>query len=69
MVLAETGDATEAAAWFQRAINTARRQQAESLELRVATSFARLWCERGRHAKGTAARPRSRAGSPTVRYR
>jgi predicted negative regulator of RcsB-dependent stress response len=34
VVLAATGDAGEAAAWFQRAIDTAGSQQAKSLELR-----------------------------------
>ncbi len=47
LALAETGDAGEAAAWLQRAIDTARSQQAKSLELRAATSLARLWAERG----------------------
>ena len=46
-VLAETGDAGEAAAWLQRAIDTARSQQAKSLELRAATSLARLWADQG----------------------
>ena len=45
MVLAETGEDGEAAAWFQQAIDTARSQQAKSLELRAATSLARLWAE------------------------
>jgi predicted ATPase len=50
-VLAETGEAAEAASWLQRAIDTARRQQAGSLELRAATSLARLWAERGERQK------------------
>jgi predicted ATPase len=33
---------------FQRSIAVARRQQAKSLELRAATSLARLWGEQGR---------------------
>jgi predicted ATPase len=45
--LAETGEDAEAAAWLQRAIDTARGQQAKSLELRAATSLARLWAEQG----------------------
>ena len=48
MVLAETGEDGEAAAWFQQAIDTARSQQAKSLELRAATSLARLWRNQGK---------------------
>ena len=33
----------EADTWLQRALDVARRQQAKSLELRAATSLARLW--------------------------
>jgi predicted ATPase len=51
LVLAETGDTTEAASWFQRAIDVARSQQAKSLELRAATSLARLWSDQGRRAE------------------
>jgi class 3 adenylate cyclase/predicted ATPase len=50
-VLAETGDPVEAASWLQQAIDTARSQQAKSLELRAATSLARLWAEQGRRAE------------------
>jgi TOMM system kinase/cyclase fusion protein len=39
---------TEAAGCFHQALSTARRQQAKSLELRVATSLARLWQQQGR---------------------
>ena len=52
MVLAETGDAAEAASWFQQAIDTARSQQAKSLELRAATSLARLWARSGQAHRG-----------------
>ncbi|MEM7022224.1 MAG: AAA family ATPase [Pseudomonadota bacterium] len=36
---------------FQRAIETARRQDAKSWELRAATSLARLWAEEGERGK------------------
>ena len=51
IVLAETGEHAEAASWFQRAIDTARSQQAKSLELRAATSLARLWRDQGKRAE------------------
>jgi predicted ATPase len=38
----------EAEAWVQRALDVARRQQAKSLELRAATSLARLWQQQGK---------------------
>ena len=50
-VLAEIGDTAEAAAWLQRAIDTARSQQARSLELRAATSLARLWRDQGKRTQ------------------
>ena len=46
-VLAAIGDTVGAASWLQRAIDTARNQQAKSLELRAATSLARLWGDQG----------------------
>jgi predicted ATPase len=46
-VLAETGNMAQAASWLQKAIDTARKQQAKSLELRAATSLARLWRDQG----------------------
>jgi predicted ATPase len=40
--------ASEAQAWFQQALVSARRQQAKSLELRAALSLSRLWQQQGR---------------------
>jgi predicted ATPase len=50
-VLAATGDPAAAASSLQQAIDAARNQQAKSLELRAATSLARLWAEQGRRAE------------------
>jgi predicted ATPase len=47
-ILAETGGHSAAAASFHQAIDTARSQEAKSLELRAATSLARLWAEQGK---------------------
>jgi predicted ATPase len=41
----------EAEAWVQRALDIARHQQAKSLELRAATSLARLWQQQGKPAE------------------
>lgn len=38
---------TEAEAWLQQALETARQQQAKSLELRAAMSLHRLWLQQG----------------------
>ena len=38
----------EAEAWFQRALDVARRQEAKSLELRAAMSLAHLWQQQGK---------------------
>src|SRR5262249_19759912 len=38
----------EAAAWLQRALAVARRQEAKALELRAAMSLARLWQQQGK---------------------
>ncbi len=51
VICAEIGEATEAASWLQRAIKMARSQQAKSLELRAATSLARLWIEHGQRSR------------------
>jgi len=41
----------EAEACFLKAIEISRKQQAKSLELRAATSLARLWQQQGKHAE------------------
>jgi tetratricopeptide (TPR) repeat protein len=51
VALAATGDDAKAASWIQRAIDTARSQEARSLELRAATSLARLWAEQRERRK------------------
>jgi class 3 adenylate cyclase/DNA-binding winged helix-turn-helix (wHTH) protein/predicted ATPase len=43
--------ATEVEACFQQALAAARGQQAKSLELRAATSLARLWQQQGKRAE------------------
>jgi predicted ATPase len=43
-----TSNQTEAESCFHQAINIARSQQAKSLELRAATSLARLWQQQGK---------------------
>jgi predicted ATPase len=43
-----TPQTAEAAACFHQALAVARRQQAKSLELRAATSLARLWQQQGK---------------------
>jgi predicted ATPase len=45
---ATPGEAAEAVSWFYRAIDTARSQQAKSLELRAATSLATWWAQQGK---------------------
>lgn len=44
-----SGDGTEAEVWFQRALDVAGCQSAKCLELRAATSLARIWRDRGKH--------------------
>jgi class 3 adenylate cyclase/DNA-binding winged helix-turn-helix (wHTH) protein/predicted ATPase len=46
-----TSPLAEAEACFQQALAVARRQQAKSLELRAATSLARLWQQQGKRAE------------------
>ena len=38
----------ESQLWFQRSLDVSRHQEAKSLELRAATSMARLWRDRGK---------------------
>ncbi len=38
----------EVETWLRRAVDVARRQEAKSLELRAATSLARLWHQQGK---------------------
>jgi predicted ATPase len=50
LLLAQSPDNhTEAATCFQQAMTIAQNQQAKSLELRAATSLARLWQQQGKH--------------------
>ena len=44
----DIGVETEAETYFEKAIEVAQRQQAKSLELRAATSLARLWRKQGK---------------------
>jgi predicted ATPase len=44
-------DAPQAEAYFQRALDVARHQQARSWELRAAMSLARLWQAQGKRAE------------------
>jgi len=51
VAVAEPSVITEAEASFRRAIDVAHHQQAKSLELRAATSLARLWQQQGKHTQ------------------
>jgi class 3 adenylate cyclase/predicted ATPase len=51
LLLATGGPADEAAARYHRALAIAREQGARSLELRAATSLARLWRDQGKRAE------------------
>ena len=44
-------DETKAQAYFERALEVARQQQAKSLELRAAMSMARLWRDQGKRVE------------------
>jgi predicted ATPase len=54
----------EAAAWLQRALDVAHRQEAKSLELRATMSLARLWQHRVSVPRPTSCWRRSTTGSP-----
>jgi tetratricopeptide (TPR) repeat protein len=47
-LLLDTGAEDEAEGWFIESMDFARRQNARSLELRAATSLARLWQDQGK---------------------
>ena len=47
-LLSPERDAAKAEAYFERALEVARRQQAKSWELRAAISLARLWRDQGK---------------------
>ena len=51
MLSQSAGNRAEAEASYNQAIAVARRQQAKSLELRAATSLARLWQGQRKHAE------------------
>jgi predicted ATPase len=51
IALATGGAPTDAEAFFHRALDITRKQEAKSLELRVATSLARLWQHQGKRAE------------------
>ena len=48
LLLLPRPDLPQATACFQQALDIARRQEAKSLELRAATSLARLWQSQGK---------------------
>jgi predicted ATPase len=50
-LLWSAGEADEAEQAIRQSIEVARRQQAKLLELRAATSLARLWAEQSKHAE------------------
>jgi predicted ATPase len=48
LVALSRGELGESSAWLLKSLQTARQQQAKSLELRAATSLARLWRDQGK---------------------
>jgi hypothetical protein len=53
-LLADAGTVTEAEVAMEKGIYVARQQNANSWELRGATSLARLWQQQGRHEEAAA---------------
>jgi predicted ATPase len=51
LLLLAASDATKAEACYQSAIKVARAQRAKMLELRAATSLARLWRNQGKYTE------------------
>jgi predicted ATPase len=51
VLLMEKGEHAGAEAWLRRATALAESQGAKTVELRAATSLARLWCDQGRHTE------------------
>ena len=54
LVLATGGAPEEAASRYQHALEIARSQEAKSLELRAATSLAKLWRDQGKRTEARA---------------
>ena len=50
-LLSAAGDQTAAEESYHRALAVARRQRAKTLELRAATSLARLWHDQGKRTE------------------
>ena len=48
LVALSGGEVWESEAWLLKSLQTAQRQRAKSLELRAATSLARLWRSQGK---------------------
>jgi predicted ATPase len=53
LLMLSRGRIAESEAWLREALQTAQDQQAKSLELRAATSLARLWGEQGRRGEAS----------------
>jgi predicted ATPase len=51
LVALSRGELGDSNAWLLKSLQTARQQQAKSLELRAATSLARLWRDQGKCAE------------------